>query len=201
MWNDSIVETVRRLPTGENDLSDLGFGCPILNGPDDRRALVMKIIDGIKYKEPGIRQELVDKLSGKVQPIPSDSMMTSDHVRRIREEGMEVGGHTSTHPILTSLSDDEALLEIRKGKQELEEIIGENLQLFAYPNGKYLQDFDDRHMAMVRDSGFKFAVTTDSGVANRHSQGLRIPRYTPWRAAGPRFSIDLLLNSFRKTQP
>ena len=49
----------------------------------------------------------------------------------------EIGGHTRTHPNLTQLNQTELDEEIRGGKLDLEDIIGEPLTMFCYPGGYY----------------------------------------------------------------
>jgi len=44
-------------------------------------------------------------------------MMRPEHVSRLVELGHEVGGHTHTHRILTTINDEEALDEIRSCKK------------------------------------------------------------------------------------
>lgn len=46
-------------------------------------------------------------------------MMKPEHVKRLVELGHEVGGHTHTHRILTTVNDEEALDEIRSCKKRL----------------------------------------------------------------------------------
>ena len=49
--------------------------------------------------------------------------------------GKELGGHTVTHPILAKLEAREAQAEIARGKQQIEDIVGAPVDVFAYPNG------------------------------------------------------------------
>ena len=77
--------------------------------------------------------------------------------REIREVGkrFEIGGHTLNHKILTELSRNKAGEEIIQGKKKLEDILGREVESFAYPSGKYNQDIKQ----LVGFSGFKFART------------------------------------------
>ena len=67
---------------------------------------------------------------------------------------MEIGAHTISHPILARTDDVTAEFEIANGKRRLEEITGAPVHLFAYPNGRPTQDYDRRHVAMVKAAGF-----------------------------------------------
>ena len=62
---------------------------------------------------------------------------------------------------------------------------------FAYPNGRPGTDYDDRHVAMVKDAGFASAVATRQGVALGEDDSYQLPRFGPWRESGARFGLRL----------
>ena len=126
-------------------------------------------------------------------PLPA-LMMTHDQVRSLRALGMELGAHTVTHPILARLAPDAAFEEMRRGKLELEQIVGEPMQLFAYPNGVPSQDYGQAHVRMARDCGFSASVSTAWGAASRHSDRHQLPRFTPWDHTRLRYGARLLAN-------
>lgn len=195
MWNDTIIEALRRLNANESStLQDL---LPQSNESlSSGRQLVLQVINQCKYLDPRERQEIVDRLALEVDDLPSDLMMTSEQVEILHRDGMEIGGHTHTHPILTSLPDDEAEKDIREGKIRLEDITGSEVKSFAYPNGVYEKDYNHRHVELVRQIGFKAAVTTNWGIASQASNLLELPRFTPWRKDRLGFSIGLIRNRF-----
>ena len=63
-------------------------------------------------------------------------MMRRHEVQSLIEAGMEVGGHTRSHPILSGLSAERAEEEIAVGLDDLASITGRRPSLFAYPNGR-----------------------------------------------------------------
>ena len=71
---------------------------------------------------------------------------------------MEVGAHTRSHPILSSIDDALAHLEITVGKAELEAILDEPVDVFAYPNGNPQRDLTSKHVEMVKMAGFRSAA-------------------------------------------
>lgn len=195
MWNDTVIETVRRLPEGELDLTALGLGRYTV-AAGGRADLVKQLIQAVKHRPGEERAELVAGIGELADGLPDDLMMTSDQVRALAAAGMEVGGHTVSHPILTRLSDDVAREEMARGKDELEELLGQAVTLFAYPNGKAGQDYGDSHVAMARELGFRAAVTTDPGVTGRRTDRWRLPRFTPWDRGEGRFMLRLLMNRY-----
>ena len=63
---------------------------------------------------------------------------------------VEIGGHTITHPDLTTLSRADAEAEVRGGKEALESILGRSVDVFAYPWGSAT----DETVAACRAAGF-----------------------------------------------
>jgi peptidoglycan/xylan/chitin deacetylase (PgdA/CDA1 family) len=119
-------------------------------------------------------------------------MLSSDMVRALHRAGIEIGAHTVSHPILTSLSDDAARYEIVESKRALEAIIGEPVRYFAYPNGKTGLDFDNRHVAMARQAGFAAAFTTAHGPVTVAQDLYMVPRARPWDATTFFYMLRLL---------
>jgi peptidoglycan/xylan/chitin deacetylase (PgdA/CDA1 family) len=90
-----------------------------------------------------------------------DAYLTWDQVRAIDQTGLiTIGAHTVNHRALASLSADQQLFEIEQGKKQLESELGHSVQDFAYPNGS----FNQTTINLVRDAGFRSAVTTLPGT-------------------------------------
>jgi peptidoglycan/xylan/chitin deacetylase (PgdA/CDA1 family) len=196
MWNDTVFEVIRRLPDGHHDLADLELGAIDVGSTASRATAAERIIYAIMFHPPTEREAIVDALAKRVDGLPDDLMMTSEQVKAMRADGMEIGGHTRTHPILEVLDDDLAFAEIRDGKSDLESILEEPVTVFAYPNGKFGRDFSEIHQKMVQELEFDLAVSTNSGVSRVDSNAYRLPRFTPWGPPGTGFSIGLLRNRF-----
>ena len=86
-------------------------------------------------------------------------LMTWDMIKEMQEYGIEFGGHTMTHQKLAHIPFEQAKEEIASSTQYLEEKLGEKLVCFAYPYG----DLNEQVKEFVRNSGYSFAVATDSG--------------------------------------
>lgn len=193
MWNDRIIEAIRLLPEGTLDLQDVGLGVHLMSGLADRKEIAQKINDNSKYLPTGDRLKVIEKLE-KLTGVDSNIrlMLTREMIENLSKSGVEIGGHTITHPILAKLNDDDARYEIEENKRVLEKIIGKPLELFAYPNGKVKADFDQRHVQMVSDAGYTAAFTTAFGTATNASDIFQIPRSRPWDLTPFIFSMRLL---------
>lgn len=192
MWNDTIIEAVRRCPEHELDLTRAGLGRHPLANWSDRRLAIDNLIGMLKYHDPAERARLA-ALTGASAGValPSDLMMTSGQVRELASAGMSVGGHTCSHPILARISDADARREIADGRDVLAGIVKEPIRLFAYPNGKPGRDYGRNHVELVRELGFTAAVSTAPGVAAAGSDRWQLPRFTPWELRPEHFALRL----------
>jgi peptidoglycan/xylan/chitin deacetylase (PgdA/CDA1 family) len=198
MFNDRVIEAVRCAPAGTYDLSQIGLGSHSLHDSTSRRAAIDALLAQIKYRPIGERSALVEQLVVAMRTTsPKDLMMRPAQIKRLYDEGMEIGGHTVNHPILAVLDAQEARAEIIGGKHRLEEITGAPVTLFAYPNGKPGQDYGPRDVELVKKAGFAAAVSTRSGVAGRGSDVFQLPRFGPWDRNPRRLGVRLLLNCAR----
>lgn len=193
MWNDRILEAVRRLPDGRLDLQAYGAGHYQLADQQTRRQAVLQLTETAKYLPPDGRSVLIAELERRAGgPHPADLMLTPEMLRTLASSDIEIGAHTVSHPILTTLDDDDARREIAASKRELEAVIGQAVRFFAYPNGKEGRDFDQRHVAMAREAGYKAAFTTALGAATSCDDHFRLPRSRPWDGNPLLYSLRLL---------
>lgn len=182
MFNDAIAEMVTRTTCSVLDLQELGLERYDTSSIEHRRESINSIRKKARFYPPEQRNELVEKISriAGVDSLPNDLMLTKAQVVELSRRGIEIGGHTITHPVLTSVDDNRAQTEIMIGKKTLEDWIGKPVRSFAYPNGLPGRDLTNQHAAMVRDSGFELAVTTGKGIASRLSDPFQLPRFVPW---------------------
>ncbi len=201
MWNDTVIEAVRNTDRSELDLIEIGLGRHTVASPDEKRAAIESILRQIKYELPADRLERAAAIAKMAGSRLSDRlMMRSDQVRVLRDSGMQIGAHTLNHPILARLSDADARFEMQGSKVFLEDLLGEEIPLFAYPNGRPDQDYLSRHAIIAREVGFTAAVSTAPGVALPDADLFQIPRFTPWDRTAMRFGLRMLMNT-RVTRP
>lgn len=67
---------------------------------------------------------------------PASRVLTADEVRELHGHGVEIGGHTASHPDLTTLTFEQAVRELRQARETLEEILGAPVTSTAYPWGR-----------------------------------------------------------------
>ena len=199
MWNDIIVEAVRHTRLPELELGGLrlsGVDCVALADVGQRREAIQKLLDACKYLAQPVRQAAAQAIAEHACVTPrSDLMMRSDQVRAMASMGMQIGAHTVTHPILSRLNDLEAENEIAQSKSDLQDLLGQPVTLFAYPNGKPRLDFGARDVALVAKLGFDAAVSTAYGAAKfANASRHQLPRFTPWDLGHWPFAFRLARN-------
>ncbi|MCC6710502.1 MAG: polysaccharide deacetylase family protein [Gammaproteobacteria bacterium] len=197
MWNDRVVEAVRHWPEAHThlDISMHGLQSPAL--AMGRKAVMENVLLQMKYLDYGVRETLADELLARSAAPARRMMMNESEIRTLHAAGMEIGGHTVSHPILCKLPASEARREIADNKSTLEQIIGAPLTSFAYPNGKPQRDYGAEHVAMLRERGYRYALTTSAGAANRSTSLLQLPRFTPWDRDATRYLARMAANYFR----
>jgi peptidoglycan/xylan/chitin deacetylase (PgdA/CDA1 family) len=207
MWNDTVVELIRRCPDGDFDLrgiaglADAATAHWLLNTPASRTAAIRDILGRIKYELPQQRQCMVDEMAQRAGvALPDNLMMRSDQVLALHRAGMQIGAHTHTHPILARLDAPSARAEISHSKQLLEGLLGTPVDLFAYPNGRPGTDYSNESVDLVRNLGFAAAVSTSVGAADGRADPLQIPRFTPWDRSRTRFGVRLARNLMAQSQ-
>jgi peptidoglycan/xylan/chitin deacetylase (PgdA/CDA1 family) len=89
-----------------------------------------------------------------------DGMRGAQLAQAARSKYLTVGGHTVRHPRLVNESPEIRRREILDNKRTLEEITGQSVNLFAYPQGVY----DDRVIQDVGQAGYLAAFAANESV-------------------------------------
>lgn len=85
-----------------------------------------------------------------------EPMMSLQQMRQVAAAGIEIGGHTVTHPSMKGLGWERSVEEVRESKKRLQDIVGAPVTSFCYPNG----DLDREAYEAVQQEGYKLARTT-----------------------------------------
>jgi peptidoglycan/xylan/chitin deacetylase (PgdA/CDA1 family) len=133
----------------------------------DRNGASILLVNRLKAlpedEKQGILVEVPAALDVEIDPEAfSDIHMTWDQVAELSQNGVTLGGHTQTHPILTRVPDARARVEIVNCRGEIEAHIGRPVTAFAYPNGLHT-DFDGRHRDMLKEAGYSAAFSLEPG--------------------------------------
>lgn len=192
MWNDRIIEGMRRLLGSEafaGVLAEFSVDPSLPPGEAVRRLVL-----ALKFRSPRERDEMAGYIETRAGGLDQRKplMMGPREVAALARAGITIGAHTVSHPILCSLPDAAALAEMVESRARLEGIVGSAVTQFAYPNGRPNRDYDARHVEMARSAGFDFAVSTAEGRLDRRSPRYELPRIRTWPTSSPNFAARIV---------
>lgn len=89
---------------------------------------------------------------------------------------IEIGAHTMNHPILANENDLISKCEIINSINELEILLKKKIRCFAYPNGKFKNDYGFREIEILKKTNVKLAFTTQNKGFKKHNNRFQVPR-------------------------
>jgi peptidoglycan/xylan/chitin deacetylase (PgdA/CDA1 family) len=92
----------------------------------------------------------------------AQEFITWTHAREMATAGMTIGGHTETHPVLSTLPEQAQHAEIERGLDRIADELGERPTTFAYPVG-LKGTFDSSTKAALATSGVRLAFSNYGG--------------------------------------
>jgi len=180
LWNHEARQRLLSLNTPEREQLATSLGAPA--GVE----AIIEWMKGLKLAarrevEEAIRSATPDYSPGAAEREEFDLARWSD-LRQLDPRVVEVGSHTLSHPILTSLSPNEVESEVRDSRYALESRLDRPVSVFCYPNG----NLDQGALEAARRH-YRSAVTVESGSLSGDVDPHRLPRYS----AHPRGSLRL----------
>ena len=108
----------------------------------------------------------------------SVARMTVDDVIALSRSGhIEIGGHTSRHPILARASREQQREEIAGNCEAIQSWTGRTVRAFAYPNGRPGVDYDDTTIDLLAELGIDTAFTMRPSFARPGERALERSRF------------------------
>ena len=118
----------------------------------------------------------------------SPRAMNREEILQLVDGGLvEVGAHTSHHPMLPQLSRERQREEIESSKSDLEKLLGKPVSGFAYPNGRATE----HTKWLLRELGFVFACTSLHDVVRPGSDMYHLSRFWQQDLDGDGFARGL----------
>ncbi|MFI1355415.1 polysaccharide deacetylase family protein [Streptomyces sp. NPDC020898] len=109
-----------------------------------------------------------------------DTMLDWDQVRELAGNGVEIGGHSHTHPQLDQLDDDALRFELTRCREVVAGELAAVPVSFAYPYG-----YSSRRVRQaVRAAGFAQALAVGNSLARREQGPYALRRVTVRRSTG-----------------
>ncbi|MER5966948.1 polysaccharide deacetylase family protein [Streptomyces sp. NPDC002057] len=177
---DAIVASGRTAITVGTLVAHLAAGTPL-----PPRPVVLTFDDGFADLVGPTAEALASRdlpstaylTTGAITPgrpclLPPAPMMTLAQTPRLEQYGMEVGGHTVTHPQLDTLAPSALRRELRDSKVALEDVLGHEVRHLAYPHG-YNSPAVRRAAAAA---GYTSAVAVRHALSSEKDEVFRIAR-------------------------
>jgi peptidoglycan/xylan/chitin deacetylase (PgdA/CDA1 family) len=96
--------------------------------------------------------------------------------RALDAAGVELGAHTVNHLVLSSLEPAQQRREIEQSRSDLQGWLGHDVPAFAYPYGR-TWDYNPETLAILRDLGFRSAITAMPGFNDPQTPRLELRRF------------------------
>lgn len=88
-------------------------------------------------------------------PVGKVGMLTWNQIKEMSDSGMFIGSHSLSHANLAAIGDEQLRRELIDSKKILEEKIGKEVDLLAYPGGNYNANVID----LVKEAGYQAALS------------------------------------------
>jgi peptidoglycan/xylan/chitin deacetylase (PgdA/CDA1 family) len=99
-------------------------------------------------------------------------MLCWEQISALPGRGIECGAHTRSHPMLDTVSLPQAEWEIAGSKQALEQVLGRQVESFAYPHGYR----SPRVKQLVAELGFTSACAVKHAISNTEDDPFDLAR-------------------------
>lgn len=133
------------------------------------------------------------------RPMP---LLDLEGLKRIRDGGIEIGGHSRTHPELPRLTDAGLDDEIAGSRRDLEALGLGPIRFFGYTFGEH----DQRVRAATAAAGYELAFALHDGLARSGEDRFALPRFEIKRKDTPaslrrRIARSRAAGWLRRSQP
>jgi len=195
-WFEKVSFYFKTLGSYELNIGSLNFKEHV---DENNRIMLRDSLLGILKKVPNqVRENAMAELEAlfgeKSQEAAAHHLintLTWEQIVEMDRGGIEMGSHTVSHPVLSSMEEREIHLELIESKKILEEKLGHEIVSVSYPVGGQF-DFNPLVERIAFESGYKFGLSYINGANSDLSKPyalkrVHIERYQTYR----RFAAEL----------
>jgi len=152
-----------------------------LGDPRERQVTIKDLTNVLVPVEAPLRRRILATIRKELgvngNASLRETMLSSEQIRALHEGGVTIGVHTQTHSNMTLLSPEQVRTELTVCRDRLESIVGGPVADFAYPNtGGRFPHFNDEVAGLIRELGFRSAVTSRPGIVDGSTNPFIVPR-------------------------
>jgi peptidoglycan/xylan/chitin deacetylase (PgdA/CDA1 family) len=144
----------------------------------ERRAALRPLGQALKDRDHASRAAAVDQIKELLAPRHryhvEETFMDWDEAERLRDY-MTIGSHSLHHAILAREDDDTQAADLSSARAQLQDRLGVEAPVLAYPNGS-ADDYATGTLEAAERAGHSHAVTTLPGVNDATTPRLEIRR-------------------------
>lgn len=122
-----------------------------------------------------VPSELVSGGTPDTSYRPTRPFMNWSQVSELAAAGWTIGSHSLTHPRLSALSDDESRRQLVDSRDQIEQRLGRDILLHAYPFGTPAT-VSDRDRRLAEEAGYRAAFMDTTGPLRQHDDTFGLPR-------------------------
>jgi len=170
-WWDQVYHAIT---TTQQPALDIGEGRWMLDTSVNKKIAAQRTMTLIKSLPHGQAMALVRSISDQLGVSSAcHNVISWRRLEVLAAEGVTMGAHTHSHPLLNRLPLDAAKKEVIRSRRELQERLNAPIRSFAFPAG----DCSNELAEMLRKEKFELAFTTRRGINNlRNCDPLRLKR-------------------------
>lgn len=170
-WWDHIAYLVK---TARRRSFSLRYPVP-LTVDIDKNGLTMSLRTILSlYKKPEncaperFITELAEEADADVPPQMQPRFLGWKEAREMASNGMVIGSHTHSHPVLSQLRPEQQFEELSKSRALLKEHLGREVDVLAYPVGA-LSSFTRVTQVTAQEAGYRAAFSFYGGTNRREA--------------------------------
>lgn len=138
--------------------------------------------------------QMIRKWAGlSEEETKTEAAMSAQQLKQLADHPLfTIGGHSKTHPSLSDHSPGDQEREIMENRDYLEDLLGHNIDQFAYPSG----DFDQSTVEILMNHNFSASFTTSADLVDKHTDLFEVGRFQvmDWR----KVKFEQILNKWFK---
>lgn len=142
---------------------------------DNRTDLIRDYVRKLKsmtYAELDDMLRDIASILGEIDYADVDSFMSWSQIKEMHNNGIEFGSHACSHKILTRLEDQVVKIELTKSKQLLHDILTDEIDTIAYPNGNYNPHLGE----LTQAAGYRIGFGTNHGYVSPSDDKFNLKR-------------------------
>lgn len=99
-------------------------------------------------------------------PVTPFTAVTWEQLSEMQQQGLNIGSHTVTHPILSLLSDAEIKHELQASADNIQTKLGQAPKGICYPNGR-MSDINDAVLTQAKALGYEYGLLAQNMPINK----------------------------------